>query len=378
MSSLEEKLRRISGELIAGRPVPSAPSVSRAGRCMERQDTADAAVLSQGLMAWAADETAVSRAAKAGLAGYDVTKTVFLDTETTGLSGGVGTVAFLIGIGYLAGETFAVEQYFMEDYDAENQMLRRLCDRLAQFDTIVSYNGKCFDVPIVSSRSILNRIRQPIDRMAHIDLLHAARRLWKARLGSCSLQNVEREILGIERQDDIPGSMVPMVFFDYLQTGDMTRMEQVLDHNRQDIQSLYAVLCRLARDIARPGELTHAEDLYSCGRVYEAAGDEEAALECYAAAGESNAMALKCRADLLRKRGRNDEAARCWRRMLEQGMFGTLPYEELAKYYEHTKKDYRRALTLVEACIDRVRLMDLDMELDSLLKRRVRLINRIK
>ncbi|MDD4797177.1 MAG: ribonuclease H-like domain-containing protein, partial [Eubacteriales bacterium] len=351
MSSLEEKLRRISGELATNRPATPPPDAARPARCVERRSGVDAKELSQGLMAWAADERAVSRAAKTDLAGYDIEKTIFLDTETTGLSGGVGTVAFLIGIGYLAGETFVVEQYFMEDYDAENQMLRRLCDRLSQFDTIVSYNGKCFDVPIVNSRSILNRIRQPIDRMAHIDLLHAARRLWKARLGSCSLQNVEREILGVTRQDDIPGSMVPMVFFDYLQTGDMTRMEQVLDHNRQDIQSLYAVLCRLARDIALPQGLAHADDSYACGRIYEALGDGETALWLYAAAGEGNAQALKCRADLLRRRGRDDEAAYCWRRMLEQQMLGSLPYEELAKYYEHTQKDYRRALTLVDACI---------------------------
>ncbi|MDD3244107.1 MAG: ribonuclease H-like domain-containing protein [Eubacteriales bacterium] len=376
MSSLEEKLRHLSGTLRAAQPATAPPSRAAGGRCVERRSRVDADTLCGGMAAYASAET-LEMVGRVPLADFSLEKTVFLDTETTGLSGGVGTVAFLIGIGFLQEDSFVVEQYFMEDYDAETDMLHRLCRRLANFDTLVSYNGKGFDVPIVNSRSIVNRIRQPIASMRHIDLLYAARRLWKARLGSCGLQNVEREILGFAREDDIPGSMVPMIFFDFLKDGDMTRMEGVLEHNRMDIQSLYTVLCRLCRDVALPLEQPEPADRYSAGRILEAAGRSADALRCYEAAGEPYGPALRARALLLRRSGRADEAAYCWKRLLEQGMFGAEPYEELAKYYEHTRRDDALALKTVEECLLKLRLLGLE-PLDSLVKRRVRLTQRMK
>jgi len=171
---------------------------------------------------------------------------------------------------------------------------------------------------------------------------------------------------------------VPMIFFDFLKDGDMTRMEGVLQHNMEDIRSLYAVLCRLGHDMAAGESLPFAADRYSCGRIWENAGRHEAALACYAAAGESYGPALRARALLLRRQKQPQQAAYCWQRLLEQGLYGTEPYEELAKYYEHTLRDVPRALRIVEECLDKVRIFGVQGAIDRLTNRRVRLIERLK
>lgn len=380
MSSMEEKLRMLSMNMGIRRheddqlPQQALPP---GRRCIQRVHPAPALEISAGLCSCARDERAVSLAGKTPVAGFDVGRSLFLDTETTGLSGGVGTLAFLIGVGYLRGGDFVVEQFFMEDYDAEPDMLRRLCDLFAGFDYIVTYNGKSFDIPIVNNRSVLNRIRQPLERLVHIDLLHAARRMYKERLGSCSLQVVEKEVLGFARQGDIPGSVVPMIFFDFLATGNMEQMDKVMAHNLRDVQSLYAVLCRLCHDILHPESLQWPQDRYSLGRIFESAGDVQAALAQYELAGEQYAGALRSRAMLLKRVRRMDESAECWARLMSSGLCGVEPYEELAKYYEHTRREPARALEVVDACMDRLRVMGLPQALDSIAKRRIRLQNRL-
>src|SRR5580700_2891031 len=143
-------------------------------------------------------------------------KWAFLDTETTGLAGGTGTYAFLIGVGNIEPAGFRLRQFFMRDYGEEPSQLHRLAEYLAQFDVLVTYNGKAYDQPLLETRFRMARAHHPFDRMEHLDLLFGARRLWKLRLESCRLVDLENQILGVERQGDLPGEMIPYYYFEYL------------------------------------------------------------------------------------------------------------------------------------------------------------------
>lgn len=175
---------------------------------------------------------------------------IFIDTETTGLSGGTGTYAFLVGIGYFTDFGFRVEQYFMNDLPAEHKLLEAIISKLSDGKILVSYNGKSFDINLLNTRLIANGINFPIKKLEHIDLLHLVRRLWKGSFGSCSLQNIEKYVLHSYREldDEIPGAEIPKVYFDYLDLGIADKLENVFLHNQADIVSL-AVLLRLISDV---------------------------------------------------------------------------------------------------------------------------------
>ena len=140
----------------------------------------------------------------------------FLDTETTGLAGGSGTCAFLVGVGRVTREGFYVKQFFMRDHAEEASQLDALSRHLASFKVLITYNGRTFDQPLLETRYRLNRARPPFARMEHLDLLHGARRLWKLRFESCRLVDLENQILGIEREGDVPGALIPYLYFEYL------------------------------------------------------------------------------------------------------------------------------------------------------------------
>src|SRR5215469_3229712 len=214
----------------------------------------------------------------------DVSELVYLDTETTGLAGGTGTCAFLIGLGMIEDANFVVRQFFLRDYPDEKSILAALTQHLAGYKGLVTFNGKTFDVPLLETRYALARQRSPFDRMIHLDLLHPARRLWKLRLESCHLTNLEKEVLGINRKGDVPGSEIPGIYFDYLRTGDARGLQPVFYHNALDIITLAALTTELARLIGaelRPGDQTsaaefvHGLDLFSLSRIFERAGDTE-------------------------------------------------------------------------------------------------------
>ena len=178
---------------------------------------------------------------------------VYLDTETTGLAGGTGTCAFLIGIGTLEGTQFVVRQFFLRDYPEEKAILHALAEILGGFDGLVTYNGKTFDIPLLETRYALARQKSPFGRMLHLDALHPARRLWRLRLESCKLQDLESAVLGIEREGDIPGSEIPAIYFDYLREGDARGLQPVFHHNALDIMTLAAITVELARAIGDGG-----------------------------------------------------------------------------------------------------------------------------
>lgn len=285
---------------------------------------------------------------------YDPARTVFLDTETTGLSGGAGTVAFLIGLGTWEEGGFRVEQYFMQDYDVEPDMLGRLCQRLAGYDTLVTYNGKSYDSPLLQSRSILNRLRPPLDRMAHLDLLHAARRLYKRRLPACGLRAMEEAVLDLHRVGDIPGGEIPDIFFSYLKDGDDSRLRQVMDHNRQDILSMALLLGRLCEGLNHPLDLPHAQDRLSYGLLLGETGQAAAAEACLRSALELPEACLAL-AQRYKRAGRYAEALSLWEDLMARGLGGVAPYIEAAKYYEHAGKSPGQALSIVRALEARLR-----------------------
>src|ERR1039458_8730081 len=196
------------------------------------------------------------------------TKWAFLDTETTGLAGGTGTYAFLIGVGSIEPAGFRLRQFFMRDYGEEASQLHRLAEYLAQFDVLVTYNGKAFDQPLLETRFRMARARHPFDRMEHLDLLFGARRLWKLRLESCRLVDLENRILGVERQGDLPGEMIPYVYFDFLRSQKAFQVVPIFHHNAIDILSLACLTAIVPFAFRAPEEVDvrHGADLIGLAR----------------------------------------------------------------------------------------------------------------
>jgi len=281
---------------------------------------------------------------------------LYLDTETTGLAGGTGTYAFLVGAGFFDGEAFEVRQYFMRDLDEEPALLSALDALFRRFDGLVTYNGSGFDLPLLETRFVLARRRFPAEAF-HLDLLGPARRLWSARLTDCRLGTVERHVLGFARDDDVPGALIPSVYFDYLRRKHPGQLARVFDHNRHDVLSLAALTSWIAGAVARaPVPDLHPEELAGLGRMWEAV-DAERSLACYR-------MALECglpspgRERLLlrlaaaeKRRTRWEEARALWEAAIGADRFDHRPWEEIAKVHEHRRRDLATARAIVERAL---------------------------
>lgn len=319
-----------------------------------------------------------------------LSRACFLDTETTGLSGGAGTYVFMVGLGYYDGDYFRVDQYFMDDYDEEPALVEALDAALGEFEVLVTFNGKAFDLPLLDTRFILSRKRPPLADRPHLDLLFPSRRLWGLRLESCRLTALEESILGETRVGDIPGHLVPEHFFKYLRTRDPWLVKPVFDHNRQDVLSLAAlagVACELVEsylDDPPPADLCEPLDIYGLARLYHAGGLHEPAARCYRAAldrGLPRAFAdragLEC-VRLLRRLGRFSEAAGLCERLADAYPRWMWALVELAKDLEHRLKDYGRALQAVDRALG---LLDSAVEpalTESLEWRRARLARKLE
>lgn len=289
-------------------------------------------------------------------------KALFLDTETTGLSGGAGTVAFLIGLGRIQQGALDVYQYLMPAYSAEPLLLEKLAECARGCDTVVTFNGKSFDVPLLISRHIMNRMDCPLKDMRHMDLIHPARRAWKLRLKDCSLGNLEEKALSIRREHDLPGSEVPERYFSFLKTGDVSLLTDVIDHNRLDVATLAALLVRLVDVYAAPAEQTSLLDVFSIGRALEKRGETNEACRCYRLAAQPRTLTdvvrlsdAKCApmanrnlSLLLRRSGKISEAEQVWLEMIRRRHMDAFPYVELAKLREHRDRKYAEALALSE------------------------------
>ena len=289
---------------------------------------------------------------------FDVRKCLFMDTETTGLSGGAGTVAFLVGAGYADGDGFVIEQFLMREYADEPELIDRLAGLMDQFDCVCTFNGRKFDMPLLEARFIMCRMRERWREMENLDLLHPARRAWKLRLGSCRLSRIETEILGMPRHDDLPGSEVPERYFEFLKTGDEGLLEDIIDHNRQDIATLVTLLVKLCQINAEPEKLADQRDLFSMGKSLERQGEWRPARELYritalprprgtlaALTGERIAgMANWRQYHILRRSGDYEGAIQVLKQMLQRRQMPGMACVALSKLYEHKMKDYSKAL----------------------------------
>ncbi|HEY2017847.1 MAG TPA: ribonuclease H-like domain-containing protein [Bryobacteraceae bacterium] len=288
------------------------------------------------------------------------TKWAFLDTETTGLAGGTGTYAFLIGVGSIEASGFRLRQFFMRDYGEEASLLSRLTEYLAQFDVLITYNGKAYDQPLLETRFRMARARHPFDRMEHLDLLFGARRLWKLRLESCRLVDLENRILGVEREGDLPGEMIPYCYFEYLRTQQAFRLVPIFHHNAIDILSLACLTAIVPFAFRSPEDaaLRHGADLIGLARWLSQAERHEEALRLFRRAVE---MGLP---DLLLFRTLWDIAALEKRLTREDAALAVItelagsrnPYrvralEELAKHYEHRERNYVMALEMTRSAL---------------------------
>lgn len=310
--------------------------------------------------ATAADAAALRVVARGTGAPDDPCGLLFLDTETTGLAGGTGTYAFLVGVAWVEGDRLVVLQHFMRDLDEEPALLAALGPLLERASGLVTYNGGGFDLPLLETRFILARRRWP-GPPAHVDLLGPARRVWAARLLDCRLGTLEREVLGLEREDDVPGYLIPSLYFDFLRHRRAAPLARVFAHNRDDVLSLVALLGWFGRALGRPRDAgLSAHDLAGLGRLHETADPEDAA-RCYRealAAGLSGPEAHRVRLRLAAREKRHsrwDEARSLWEAATAHEGFDPRPWEELAKYLEHRARDLATARAVVGRAVDRAR-----------------------
>ncbi|MBQ7886313.1 MAG: ribonuclease H-like domain-containing protein [Clostridia bacterium] len=312
---------------------------------------------------------------------WDIRRVLFLDTETTGLSGGAGTVAFEIGIGFIDHRGMVIRQYIMRDYSEEGPMLGEIAALFERFDTVVSFNGKSFDLPLLESRMVMNRIRLAVTQMPHLDLLHAARRVYKLRLKRCNLSSLEEAVLGQQRCDDLPGAQVPQRYFDYIRTKEFSLLEDVLRHNFDDVKSLACLTGHLCAVFRQPEMLAHPQDLYGVGRTLMRGGKTHKARACFKILGKTtlSPQAYMHLAVSYKKERQWAQAIETCQSMISQGDGGIWPYIEMAKYYEHIAKDLDRALHYANGALvfalNRAPLWGEDERETSLIRKR---IHRIK
>lgn len=310
-------------------------------------------------------------AERVALAGADPRSIVYLDTETTGLAGGTGTYAFLVGIARFVEGELVVRQIFMRELGEEYAALHLLAEELAECTVLVTYNGKAYDWPLLETRFALGRRlgpARPRDPRAHVDLLFAARRLWRTRLDSCSLAQVERDMLGVSRSDDTPGWLIPQLYFTYLRSRDARPLTGVFRHNALDLLSLAMLLGRVARTARLADRGADADELVALGRCFEETHDFARALVCYEAAigtarqltgtlGAAVSRDARTRAAVLLKRlRRSADAVAHWEALLSRGMTGqgmldVRPFVELAKHYEHVSRDHDTARVYVQRAL---------------------------
>lgn len=295
------------------------------------------------------------------------TDLLFLDTETTGLAGGTGTHAFLVGLGFFDGSEFVLRQFFMRSPADELALLEELRALLERFRVLVTFNGKSFDWPLIDTRFVLHGYRLKFD-FDHLDLLHPARRIWKHRLSSCSLTSLEQGVFGISREGDVPGYLIPQIYFDYLRDGDARRLQPVFFHNREDIVTLARLLDVLLRAEVDPDAfLDHAEDRIGMGLALLSSGQTHLGYRTLASALSTTELR-----ESVRRRGEIE----LWRLMKRSGQaregvsmleamcatasraatFDLFPFVELAKYEEHVAHDFDAAEKIVERAL---RMLDL-------------------
>ncbi len=276
---------------------------------------------------------------------------LFIDTETSSLSSGTGSVVFVVGLAYFTRDHLKVIQLFLDSPRDELEFLAYMDAIMANFTTFVSYNGKSFDIPMLRSRFVMNRLPVQFGAYQHIDLLHIARRIWKLRLESRKLSDIEREILDYQRSSqEIPGWLVPQIYFDYLENADAEPLAGVFYHNEIDVISLAALFIHInnlllnqlsenerdsrdtvsvALSLSKLGILDLSEAFFKDGLEKDLPQN----IRNDAARGLANS---------LRRQDRWEEAVEYWCTAAENDDYQACI--ELAKYYEHRARTYKTAL----------------------------------
>ncbi len=281
---------------------------------------------------------------------------LFLDTETTGLAG-AGTIAFMVGVGFFEGDVFITRQYFLRDHGDEPAMLVLLDELLAGKVGIVTFNGRSFDLPLLDGRYLMNRMPGRVLDLPHLDLLHPARRLWRARLGSCALGSLEQSLLGLRRSHaDVPGFLIPGLYHDYLRAGDGRQIARVFYHNEIDLLSMVTLAARLVRLLTR-SETAHPLDQFSLGKWQAALSLKEQAEQNLRRAAQGDLpldwyhRALVELGWLLKRDGRPAEAVPFWRQIAATTFDDVTARVELAKFYEWHKPDLVQAIRWTEGAL---------------------------
>jgi uncharacterized protein YprB with RNaseH-like and TPR domain len=291
----------------------------------------------------------------------DARQWIFLDTETTGLSGGTGTYAFLVGVGWWESDGFVVEQFFMRDHSEEASMLLDLAQRLAGRPVLVTFNGKSFDWPLLETRYRMTRAAAVKRPSIHLDLLHPSRQLWRFRLKSVALAELEKHILELNRGPDIPSPLIPARYFDFLRGGPEGPIVEIFRHNQMDLRGLAALAVRIAGLLEEPECRGHdAGELYGVSRMLHRHGEELLAAQGYQRAltyglpESADRLARRELALLARRRGDFSGANALWEELLGDSNDGLRAYEHLAIYYEHHSREPQRALALTQEAMLRL------------------------
>lgn len=290
----------------------------------------------------------------------------FLDTETTGLMGNAGVYAFLIGVGRISRDGFSVRQFFMREYTEEKSILKALSAHLENFDTLVTYNGKTYDQPLLEARYRARRLESPFDRLSHVDLLPGSRRIWKLRYDNCKLSFLENRVFGVERHGDLAGELIPYVYFEYLRCGEALRLVPIFHHNAMDILSLGCLTAIVPSAFrgATPQSLEaiglkRGEEYLGIARWFQSAGEHEQALGLFhhaVALGLPDSLLFNALWDVSRlekKAGRYSASVR----ILTELSGCKNPYRanalaELAKYHEHRERNLDAALEFARLAVE--------------------------
>lgn len=309
---------------------------------------------------------------------------LFLDTETTGLAGGTGTYAFLVGIAWWDAGGLEVEQFFMREHSEEHSLLVALAERMAERRVLVTFNGKSFDWPLLETRYRLTRTIRPPTPRAHLDLLYPARNLWRLRLGSVRLGELEKHVLGWNRGADVMSGLIPEIYFNFLRGGPAQPLVPVLHHNQMDLRGLAGLSGRILSLLAEPASEgpcanpMDALELYGVSRICERRGQAKRARNLYLRSiaselpPETDRAARRSLARLAKREGDLSTAREMWEGMLGDSKEGLEAFEQLAIYYEHHAREPHRAASVARKALVVLRRANRLGTMDAVTYRRCR------
>jgi len=318
------------------------------------------------------------------ISGYRSSDALFLDTETTGLAGGTGTMAFLIGLGWFEDGHFEVRQILARDFGEEKAALFYLKEIAGRKKFLVTFNGKAFDVNLLTTRFIMNRMQSDLAGLPHLDLLHPSRRILGHRLENCRLATLESDILGVQREGDIPGWEIPQRYFDWLRHRDPRLLSDIFEHNRLDVISMATLTAHLVEILTAQSaaKYTHADDYLAAARLLLKRANAKGAQKILDIFQENTCsdfslQSKKKLAQLYKRTGRMNEAAHLWQQMAACEPVEFYAISELAKYLEHRERDYPRAKDIIDNALAGNNMFSAD-ERNSLSHRLKRLNAKLK